>query len=152
MRVSGGSGETRGRERATGRQQAASRSPVSQLNSAALSCCFFVSANRKLHFAGTCVVILLFLLNPRSIPSILFAGGVGYMLCPMLQGLSHGFIEFAATIGTFLIMHKLSTGAVRSKEQKERKKTGERGRVTLSAVHCSAALLALLSVRLVLPL
>lgn len=147
MRVSDG---TRGTmERAAGRQQAVSRSVVSQLSALLL---FQYSANRKLHFAGTCVVILLFLLNPRSIPSILFAGGVGYMLCPMLQGLSHGFIEFAATIGTFLIMHKLSTGAVRRKEQKERRITGAKGGESHCQLLTCFAHSALLSARLVLPL
>lgn len=69
-------------------------------------------ANRQLHFAGTTIVALLFLLNPRSIPSILMGACVGYLVCPALIGLAHGFIEFAIVIGVFLAMHKLSTGKV----------------------------------------
>ena len=66
--------------------------------------------NRQLHFAGTCCVILLFLLNPKSVPSLLFSAAVGYILCPMLIGLSHGLVEFACVVSLFLLMHKLSTG------------------------------------------
>lgn len=66
--------------------------------------------NRQLHFAGTTGVILMFLLNPQSVPSLLFSAAVGYILCPMLIGLSHGLVEFAFVVSLFLVMHKLSTG------------------------------------------
>lgn len=68
--------------------------------------------NRKLHFVGTSIVILMFLLNPKAIPSILFGACTGYLVCPALIGLDHGFIEFFVTIGVYLLMFKLSTGRI----------------------------------------
>lgn len=75
---------------------------------------FFVSVNRQLHFAGTSLVILLFLINLRTLPSLLFAGSIGYILSPMLVGLSHGFFELAIVMGVFIMMNKISTGKVRN--------------------------------------
>jgi hypothetical protein len=58
-------------------------------------------------------VILLFLLNPRSLPSIFFSAALGYICCPLFIGLSHGFVEFGITVSAFILIHKLSTGKVR---------------------------------------
>jgi len=68
--------------------------------------------NRKLHFAGTTVVIALFLMNPRSVPSLLMGVVVGLVLCPMLRGVPTGFIELALVMMTFIGTHKISTGKI----------------------------------------
>ena len=83
-------------------------------------------ANRQLHFAGTTIVALLFLLNPRSIPSILLGACVGYLVCPALIGLAHGFVEFAVVIGVFLATHKLSTGKVSGAHTRTARGGGQR--------------------------
>jgi hypothetical protein len=66
--------------------------------------------NRQLHFVGTSLVLLLFACFPRSLPSVLLATVVGMVACPLLAGLSHGFVEFGLVLLVFLVAHKLSTG------------------------------------------
>jgi hypothetical protein len=66
--------------------------------------------NRQLHFVGTSLVLLLFACFPRSLPSVLLAAVVGMVACPLLAGLSHGFVEFGLVMLVFLVAHKLSTG------------------------------------------
>lgn len=89
--------------------------------------------NRKLHFAGTSIVLAMFLLNFSSLPSILFAACIGYLTCPLFLGVGHGFFEFGIVIGTFILMHKLSTGKVswethaRTHSHDRRRECKERG-------------------------
>ena len=78
----------------------------------AVICIEMGSVNRKLHFAGTSIVLVLLLLNPRSLPAMGFAACVGYALCPLLVGMDHGLIELVVMMLVFLGVHKLSVGKI----------------------------------------
>lgn len=47
------------------------------------------------------------------IPAVAAAGCVGYILCPLLAGLNHGFIEFGAVLITMFLVTKLVGGSLK---------------------------------------
>lgn len=59
--------------------------------------------NRTLHFIGTTISLLVVLTNPVLINCLIIAYSWGYMACPLLSFLPHGFFELAILFGTFLI-------------------------------------------------
>ncbi len=67
--------------------------------------------SRLLHVVGTSLVILLALLrDPRVALSMGAALAVGLLVRELTIGLAHGFIEFGAMLGTFVVLNKLFLG------------------------------------------
>lgn len=79
----------------------------------AISLCSTATACRMLHATGTALVVLFTLFHPYLITSTIFAGCVGYVLCPLLAGFEHGFVEFGALLATFLLVTRLVGGSVK---------------------------------------
>jgi hypothetical protein len=69
--------------------------------------------NRRLHVAGTTVVIALLAYNPVTALSVVTTGCVGYVLCALLAGLATGFVEFGVMLATLLVSHYVYTGSFR---------------------------------------
>lgn len=73
--------------------------------------------NRRLHVVGTSIIIVIMLCNPILAAGLIGGGAIGYILCNILAGLSHGFVEFATMLVYFLAFahfnEQFSLGLVR---------------------------------------
>jgi len=68
--------------------------------------------SRALHFTGTATVLASVLVfQPKAFVAMLASLNVGYILCCLFIGLSHGFFEFGGFLLSFLALTYLLTGS-----------------------------------------
>lgn len=70
-----------------------------------------LSETRRLHFAGTALVLLVGLLMPSTLLAFFTALAAGAAVFPMTRSLPHGFVEAAAMIATFICVARPLNGS-----------------------------------------